>query len=120
MCKRSLRRLQVTGAVYVDQARGFLDGLLRVESRGPGDVENALRRIATRERVSFSRWALRYRPPKDVYASVLFALRVAYEAARENQLKALEAELAAKKATGVAQDRLDEIEAVVRAGRDGS
>lgn len=41
--------------------------LVQAESRGPGDTENAMRRISSRWGVPFTfLWSLRYRPPADI------------------------------------------------------
>ena len=116
--KNELGKTQMTGAVFVDEARSYLDRLLHVESRGPGDFGNALHRIARRERLPHAAlWGLRYRPPKDVYASTLFKLRDAYARACEHQLHMLEQTVADHKATGASTAYLDTAAAVVRQAR---
>jgi hypothetical protein len=88
MFKNHLRNRQMNSAVFVDQARSHLKELVRVESRGWGDAENAMRRIAKREELSFSAlWALTYKPPKSVCASVFYKLTLAREAMRVQQLE---------------------------------
>ena len=88
-------------AALVDQAKSWADGLVKQESRGPGDLARAMRRVAGRHGLTYSiLWGLRYRPPKDVPASVFIALREAYLAACERQAKRLQDEIAIHAAAG--------------------
>ena len=71
----------------VAHSRTLLDDLLSAEMR-PGGTEAALRSIARREKIPYaSLWALRYRPPKDVYASTLLALDAAHRRMCDRQLE---------------------------------
>ncbi|GJD72584.1 hypothetical protein CFIICLFH_0801 [Methylobacterium goesingense] len=89
MCKRSLRKKQMPDA-DISRAQLFADDLLRWESRGPGDTANAMRRVAHRAALPFSKlWALRYRPPKAVASNVLSALEAAHAREVERQLRKL-------------------------------
>lgn len=73
VCKSSLQP--------VEEARRIAGELLKQESRGTGDTENAMRRIEARYGVPYGlQWALRYRPPKDIVVSAWTRLLVAYEA----------------------------------------
>ena len=108
----------MSGAAFVDEARSHLDSLLRAESRGPGDFLPAMRRLARRERVSYSAlWALRYRPGKDIYASVFFKLRQAHADACQRQLQHLEHELALAEAAGLRGPGVEQARAVVGRAR---
>lgn len=81
----------MTDATYTDQAASWAKSLLHKESRGPGDTDNAMRRLSQRYGIPYgSLWTLRYRKPKDVFASVYFALQNAYAAECERQLKRLQ------------------------------
>ncbi|VFU07904.1 hypothetical protein [Methylocella tundrae] len=94
MCKNPLRDSQKSDVPYVERASVWADALVRKETRGPGDLDNAMRRAARASGVPYSAfWALRYRRPKDILASIYFALRDAYEAERARQLQALKHEL---------------------------
>ncbi|WP_091925645.1 hypothetical protein [Methylobacterium sp. yr668] len=74
----------------VMRARSAFDEVLRFELRGPGDTANAMRRIATRERIPFGKlWALRYRPPKEIASHILARIEAAHAAARLRQLERL-------------------------------
>jgi hypothetical protein len=89
----------MTDIAYVDEAADWARRLTHAEARGPGDIENAWRRLETRYGVSFHTWwALRYRKPKDIAASVYFRMRAAYEDACERQARSLAHELAITKA----------------------
>jgi hypothetical protein len=100
--KSSLHEAQkMSGTAVVYQAKGWADSLVRAESRGPGDTENAMRRIEQMWGVPYGvLWALRYRPPKDISASVLLAIFNAHEAMCERQRKKYEHELAISRAKG--------------------
>jgi hypothetical protein len=61
----------------VSDAQGWAKWLILQESRGPGDTENAMRRVAARYGVDFrALWALRYRPPKRIFADMCARLRL--------------------------------------------
>lgn len=88
MCKKPLHEEQMTSAV--SEAREWAKWLVQRETRGPGDLENAMRRLEARYGVPFSTlWALRYRPPKDIFVGVYEALRDAYLAEHEKQERLL-------------------------------
>lgn len=103
MCKTCLQVTQMVTA-EVSQAKALAQELLRWESRGPGDTDNAMRRIARRYGINYSAlWSLRYRSPKRIWADVLTGIVVAYETERERQLRKLgnETEETARLATGI-------------------
>jgi hypothetical protein len=83
----------------VSDAQGWAKWLILQESRGPGDTENAMRRVAARYGVDFrALWALRYRPPKRIFADIYFVLRAAHAAECERQLRRLRHDLELTKA----------------------
>ena len=64
------------------------------ESRGPGDTENAMRRLEARYGVPWRVfWTLRYRPPPDILCGVFEKIQAAYRAEVERQLRQLRHEL---------------------------
>ncbi len=77
-------------ATGVSDARTWANELVRRESRGPGDMENAMRRLENRYGVPWRTfWTLRYRPPTDVFVSVYLKLKSAYEAECHRQERLL-------------------------------
>jgi hypothetical protein len=119
--KLSLRIAQMSEALVSD-ARQWANNLVQREARGPGDTENAMRRVSQRYGVDYSAlWALRYRPPKRVFADIYFALRHAYEAECERQLRQLEHELEITRAkAGPNHAAVRAAETLVGAAGDGS
>lgn len=102
----------------ISDARYWANQLVLRESRGPGDTENAMRRIASRYGVDFGAlWSLRYRPPPRIFADVYFALRSAYQAECERQLRMLRHDLELTKAVaGPGLNSVAAAEAVVGPG----
>jgi hypothetical protein len=81
-------------------ARSWATELIRRESRGPGDMENAMRRLGNRYGIPWRTfWTLKYRPPADVFVSVYLSLKRAYEAEclRQERLLAHERSIAEAK-----------------------
>ena len=79
-------------------AKTWASDLVRLETRCPGDTENAMRRLA--RRYDLSRrvfWTLRYRAPRDVMASVYLKLEAAYRAEIDRQMGLLKHEAAITK-----------------------
>lgn len=75
-------------------ARSWANELLRRESRGPGDMENAMRRLETRYGIPWRIfWTMRYRPPTDVLTGVFVKLGAAYRAECERQERLLRHEI---------------------------
>lgn len=100
MCKKSLRLAQREMAeTFVDEAAEKAKFLVNREWRGPGDVDNAMRRVEQRYGVSYAAlWALRYRRPKDILMSVYTRITEAYNAELDRQRRLLDHEFAASKA----------------------
>jgi hypothetical protein len=85
-------------------ARSWANELVRRESRGPGDMENAMHRLQSRYGIPWRTfWALRYRPPADVFVGVYLQLKAAYEAEcqRQERLIAHERSIAEAKVLSV-------------------
>jgi hypothetical protein len=84
MAKKFLRSGQVSDAgIYVEEAARWARSLVHSEARGPGDHENAMRRVARRLHVPFNTlWRLHYRKPKTIGAEIFCALG---EAINDNQ-----------------------------------
>lgn len=96
MRKFSLRGEQVSS---VDVAADYARRLIEAEARGPGDVENAMRRLEAKTGINYwSFWGLRYDRRKTVTADLFGKLRGAYLAACERQLSKLRHELAIEQA----------------------
>lgn len=92
MCKKCLRGVQKMEA-HVIHARRMARDLIALESRGSGDLENAMRRIEQRDGVPFGfLWSLRYRPPQDVLMGMSARLQSAYERKLDEQLRRLQHE----------------------------
>jgi hypothetical protein len=73
-------------SAYVDQAATWAKRLTQTEARGPGDMENAWRRLEARYGVSWRTfWALRYRKPREITAFLFDQLKAAHAAECERQ-----------------------------------
>lgn len=91
--KRPCNGEKMSGAV---QAREWGNELTRRESRGPGDMENAWRRLEARSGIPWRLfWSLRYRLPNVIDHDLWERLRQFYEAecARQARLLKHEAEI---------------------------
>ena len=100
MCKSSLRVEQMNPTAFVDHTVDLNRALVNGECRGPGDLENAMRRVEQRWGIPFAvSWALRYRKPKTIAADIYARHVQAVETFRETQLRRLENERANTKAS---------------------
>ena len=82
-----------SASVYVEEARDWARALVTSEQRTAGEVEQAIRNVARRERLSRGTlWSLLYRPPKRIAAEIYFALGRAYELECERQMRRFEIE----------------------------
>jgi hypothetical protein len=80
MCKNHLRKQQMSPAVLSADAKDKLHDLVHARSRGPGDWMNAIERLARELAVPHAKlWAVLYRPPKDISASVYLAILAAHQ-----------------------------------------
>jgi len=107
----------------VIQAKALANEMLRWESRGPGDTDNAMRRVATRYGLEYGAlWSLRYRAPKRIWADVANAIAAAYENERQRQIRKLahEAELTEAVAAGAPCHSVEKARAVLRQAADAS
>lgn len=87
VCKKSLMECKMD---YVEQAAGWSRELTRMKTRGPGDIENAMRTIEREYGVDYwLLWQLRYRVKtiKDIGVSAFERLRSAYENECDRQSK---------------------------------
>lgn len=83
-----------------DQAQTWANDLVRRETRGPGDMPNAMRRLEQRYGIPWRTfWELRYRPPQDVLHGVWERLRQAHLAECDRQMRLLKHEIEITKAT---------------------
>lgn len=99
MCEKLLQEMQMVTAEVL-QAKGLASELLRWESRGPGDTDNALRRLSRRHGIEYGAlWSLRYRSPKRIWADLYTAIKAAHAAERQRQLRMLEHDIARTEAT---------------------
>jgi hypothetical protein len=104
----------MNSAAVINQARSMANELVLRESRGPGDMPNAMRRLESKYGIPAATFFhLRYRNPKRIWADVFLQLQAAYEMAREQQLRKLAHEIEVAKARGVAADRIRAAEALV-------
>ena len=81
----------------VEIAADYASRMVERESRGPGDTEQAMRRIEAKTGVGYwTLWALRYRRRdlKTIAADQFQRIRTAYLATCERQLSALQHEMA--------------------------
>jgi hypothetical protein len=113
------RCLHMSQTAELHTARDLARVLLQREARGPGDTENAMRRLEQRSGIDFGVWwSLRYRPPQDILSGVFSRLRAFYVAECERQMRLLAAEIEnAKAANDLAPDDLHEIEAALAQAR---
>jgi hypothetical protein len=83
-------------AAYLDQAAMWSKDLTRMKARGPGDTENAMRRIEREYGVDYGfLWSLRYRRERlrTISISVYESIRAAYRAECAAQMRKLENEI---------------------------
>lgn len=97
MARKSPLQLEqpaVTDAEYVAQASKWTRAMLARETRGPGDLENAMLRLEARYGIPFSTlWSLRYRAPKGLLSGAFARIGAAYRAECERQMRLLQDEL---------------------------
>lgn len=84
----------------VAEARSWASELVRRESKGPGDMENAMHRLEAKHGIPWRVfWALRYRPPTDLFVRVYLQIQSAYVSECERQERLLRHEIEITKAT---------------------
>lgn len=75
-------------SAFVSEATEKASWLVGQEVRGPGDVENAMRRLEMKFGIPYAAlWALRYRPPKSVVTELFVRICEAHEIERASQRK---------------------------------
>lgn len=96
----------------VEAAQHWAKSLVHRESRGPGDMEGAMRRLEAKYGIPWRAfWSLRYRPPTSICADLWLRLRAAHEAECQRQMRLIEHELEITKAiAGPAHPVVVEIE----------
>ncbi len=101
--------------VFVSNAREWAKELIRRESRGPGDFDNAMRRLEARYGIPATTFfRLRHGRLKEIYASTYVRLQAAYLAECERQTRILQQQAEIAKAKGLSGlPALAEIEALV-------
>lgn len=86
----------MSDAAYLDQAATWSKDLTRMRSRGPGDMENAMRSLERDYGIDYwFIWQLRYKRErlKFLSVSVYERLRAAYQAECERQVRKLTHEI---------------------------
>jgi hypothetical protein len=94
--RKNLTDCQMSDAAYLDQAAGWSKDLTRMRSRGPGDLENAMRSIERDYGVDYwFIWQLRYSRNrlKFISVSVYERIKAAYQAECERQVRKLQHEI---------------------------
>lgn len=97
VCKKRLQFCKkghgMNAGIFVDDARERVKAMIQGENRGPGDLDNAMQRIAGDIGVPYGElWKLRYRPGKSIEAHVYAGIVVGYERWRAEQAAAYAAE----------------------------
>lgn len=115
MCKTYLRNVQMSDAVYINQASEWALWLTQREVRAPGDMESAWRRLEHRYGVPVRMfWKLRYRKPKTLSVSIYARIKHAIDTERERQFQLLQRDIEIAKATvGSNNHTVVQIEALV-------
>lgn len=91
----------MSASAYVEHAALMANEMVRRECRGPGDMDNAMRRLSRRYGIPHGTfWSLRYKKPRDMFVSAFAKLSEAYEAECQRQRKAIEHDIAVAKAKG--------------------
>lgn len=93
----------MSDAAYVEQAVTWSKELTRMRTRGPGDLENAMRGIERDYGVDYwTLWQLRYRANrvKDIGVSIYMRLEAAYQAECGRQLRRFQHEKETTEAKG--------------------
>jgi hypothetical protein len=86
----------MSDAAYLDQAAAWSKDLTRMKARGPGDTENAMRRVEREYGIDYGfLWSLRYRRERlrTISISVYEGLRAAYREECQRQMRKLENEI---------------------------
>src|SRR6185312_2786675 len=93
--------------------------MLARETRGPGDLEGAMRRLEARYGIPFSTlWGLRYRAPKGLLMGTFARIAAAYHAECERQMRLLQDEMEETKEIAGTDSRLVRAAAAVAGEND--
>lgn len=95
-------------------AQRLVNEMLRWESRGAGDMENAMRRLGNRHGIPWRVfWTLKYRMPKDLFVGVYEEIKASHNAEAKRQLRKVQHELQTAEINGVyVRDLADQVEAL--------
>lgn len=78
----------MSDAAFVQDAKMHASLLVRIESRGPGDTDNAMRRLEQKYGIPYwTLWALRYRLPKIIAPEAFCRIKAAYQAECRRQAR---------------------------------
>lgn len=86
----------MSDTAYLDQAALWSKDLTRMKARGPGDTENAMRRVEREYGIDYGfLWSLRYRRERlrTISISVYESIRAAYREECARQMRKLEHEI---------------------------
>lgn len=115
--KKRLVKKQMSEVAYIDEAASWSKDLTRMRSRGPGDLENAMRSIERDYGVDYwTLWRLRYRRSalRDIGVSAYMRLKSAYQAECERQMRKLKHELeVTEQITGADNNTVRSVKALV-------
>ena len=103
MRKKFLSETQMSDAAYIEDAVTWSKELTRMRTRGPGDLENAMRSIERDYGVDYwTLWQLRYRARsiKDIGVLIYMRLRDAYHSECERQRRRYQHEREITESTG--------------------
>lgn len=95
----------------VIEAQRLVNEMLRFESRGAGDTENAMKRLAIRHGIPWRVfWTLKYRAPKDMFVGVFEQIKAAHAAECQRQLRKVQHEIQIAEINGVGvRDLADQV-----------
>jgi hypothetical protein len=98
---------KMSNASHISEAARWADWLTKTESRGPGDMPNAWRRLEQRYGIPFQTFRnLRYQHPKDIWAGLYLKLKAAHEMEKQRQFNQLQHELQTARLLGASLDDL--------------
>lgn len=117
MDKFSLPKGQaMSDAAYIADAAKLSRELTRMKASGPGDTENAMRRIEREYGIDFGfLWSLRYRVDrlKIISHSIYLRIKATHAAEIERQTRKMAHDYQITKAAGVKSDFMDSVSALV-------
>ena len=98
-----------------DEAKRLVNELIRIESRGAGDTEGAMRRLGNRYDIPWrTLWNIRYRTPRDVFVGVFEKIKEAHRAECRRQIERMAHELSIARLKGVHVEDLEDQVAALR------